>query len=62
MSKNFRKDLSYRDFEEEQKIKSWKILKTDESDIILEKLNNTQTRFAKLQKENMELRKNQKFY
>ena len=62
MRKNFRKDLSYRDFEEEQKIKSWKILKTDESDIILEKLNNTQTRFAKLQKENMELRKNQKFY
>ena len=61
MRKNFRKDLSYRDFEEEQKIKSRKILKTDESDIILEKLNNTQTRFAKLQKENMELRNNQKF-
>ena len=29
--------------------------------IILEKLNNTETRFAKLQKENMELRNNQKF-
>ena len=68
---NFKKGLSYRDFEEEKKIKNRKILKTDESDtgvplakfnIILEKLNKTEADFAKLQKENMELRKNQRFY
>ena len=56
---------------EDKKYNSKKILKTDENDYgvplekfndILEKLNQTEARFAKLQKENMELKKNKRFY
>ena len=68
----FRKDLSSREDIEEKKNKSKKILKTEEKknegvplekySLILEKLNKTEYQFSKLQKENIELRKNQRFY